>query len=291
MTSGGHFRKGIWGNINFAYSTNGHDFWESVCFMLMCKGWQAPSHIMVQPHLLPGHNKLLLQKLTWDKHGKCGLFCWWLCLLQMIYLRIHQRWGEWQWHLFAWPLSLGGSLLRAGLLDSGGESFFIWFERNDGLYSLPRLTWLWWGTEDKWGAPHFAHCQCLDQLISFPICERMVYWCMSFAGLDWTFNWNGGWHSFCFWVMSKERICSFHSSALPCGVLPLVPNALYSQMTLLNPCGQWSFVGPPFLWRAEQEVRVGAMWGGWLTFLWMSDEGFVTAVNELSWLSLFEQGL
>jgi len=26
MTSGGHFRKGIWGNINFAYSTNGHDF-------------------------------------------------------------------------------------------------------------------------------------------------------------------------------------------------------------------------------------------------------------------------
>lgn len=68
----------------------------------------------------------------------------------------------------------------------------------------------------------------------------------------------GGIH-FVFKVMSKERICSFHSSALPCGVLPLVPNALYSQMTLLNPCGQWTFVGPPFLWRAEQEARVGAM--------------------------------
>ncbi len=140
MTSGGHFRKGIWGNINFAYSTNGHDFWESVCFTLMCKGWQASSHIMVQPHLLPGHNKLLLQKLTWDKHGKCGLFCWWLCLLQMIYLRIHQRWGEWQWHLFAWPLSLGGSLLTLVpnfLLE--GWSFGL------GRWVLFHLVWEeWW---------------------------------------------------------------------------------------------------------------------------------------------------
>ena len=140
----------------------------------------------------------------------------------------------------------------------------------------------------------FAHCQCLDWLncISFSM-EKAGLLMHTILNLqDWTrkLKWNGGspLHLFELW-WAQERICSFHSSALPCGVLPLVPNALYSQMTLLEPLWAMDIIGPPFLWRAEQEVRVGAMWGGWLTFLWMSEKGFAVVLGEFGWPGLLNR--
>jgi len=114
-----------------------------------------------------------------------------------------------------------------------GESLFD-LRVYDGLYSLPRLTRLWWGTERI----NEGHLICTLPVLGSTDAFLLIICEGSFTDAWPLQDWNGGWHSFCFKVMSKERICSFHSSALPCGVLPLIPNALYSQMTLPNPCGQ-----------------------------------------------------
>ena len=124
--------------------------------------------------------------------------------------------------------------LRAGLCDVSPFRF----ERNDGSFSLPRLIRLWWGTEDRWGAPHLHVASAWIDWLDFLFMKRVVCWWWHYR------NWNGGSHlnSERRWWVKKEFAVS---TLVPSHVewLPLVPNALYSQMTLLNPCGQWTSLG------------------------------------------------
>ena len=129
----------------------------------------------------------------------------------------------------------------------------------------------------------FAHCQCLDRLM--PFCLSYVKGRLLMHDLC-RIEMVGGTHFVSRWWAKKE----FAVSTL---VPSHVEYSLLYQMLYIPrwPCrtlvGKWTFVGPPFLWRAEQEVRVGTMWGGWSTFLWMSEKAFVVVVNELSWPIFF----
>ena len=118
-----------------------------------------------------------------------------------------------------------------------GESLFD-LRVYDGLYSLPRLTRLWWGTERI----NEGHLICTLPVLGSTDAFLLIICEGSFTDAWPLQDWNGGWHSFCFKVMSKERICSFHSSALPQGVLPQYRTFIFP-LSLAEPIS-WVVCGP-----------------------------------------------